>query len=167
MPLRAVSARVPSAVRPPVALGPDVVRMLRGLAVVFVTTGFCGTVTTNLITYVADEFGASRTEQGRALAAIRSDILISLVMVWIADRWGRRRTLLVTATLGITGTALCAAAPSLVGFTAMQIGARGFVTATAVIAAVLGVEEMPAPARAWPPACSCRAPRSARSGPCC
>jgi MFS family permease len=56
---------------------------------------------------------------------------------------------LATATLGICGTALCAAAPGLAGFTAMQVLARGFVTATAVIAAVLGVEEMPAAARAW------------------
>lgn len=144
-----MALRLPSAARPPVALGPETGRMLRGLAVLFLATGFCGTVTTSLITYVADEFGASRAEQGRALAAIRSDIVISLVMVWIADRVGRRRTVLVTAVLGICGTALCAAAPGLVGFTLLQIVARGFVTATAVVAAVLGVEETPAAARAW------------------
>jgi MFS family permease len=123
--------------------------MLGALAIVFVITGYCGTVTTSAITFVTEEFGSSNAQQGRALAAMRSDIIISLVVMWLADRFGRRRTVVASAAVGIVGTAICSLAPSLIGFAALQIGSRGFVTATAICAAVLGVEETPAAARAW------------------
>jgi MFS family permease len=134
---------------PPVPIEAPVRRMLAGLAVIFFATGYCGTVTTNLITFVTDEFRATNAEQGRALAIIRADALIAFTMVWIADRIGRRRTLLTCAAIGLIGTACCSLAPNLAGFTALQVVARGFVTATAVIAGVLAVEETPAAARAW------------------
>lgn len=140
---------LPTFLRPPVPLDRTAWRLVGALAVLGLTTGYQGTVTTTAITYVAKEFGASNGAQGNALAVIRADIIITLLIVRLADRHGRRRVLLGTAVIGPVLTALCALAPGLVGFAALQVVARGFVTATAILTSIVGVEELPAPVRAW------------------
>ncbi len=140
---------LPSFLRPPEALTNVQWKLLSALMVIGAATGYGGSVTGQTITYVADGFGSTDKEQARALAFIRADIIITLVIMRIADRVGRRRVLFATATLGPLITAICSVAPSLRAFAGMQFVARGFVTATAILLSVMLVEELPAASRAW------------------
>ncbi len=124
-------------------------RLVIALVVLSATTGYQGSVTTQAITFIADEFGAGKRQQGNALSVIRFDIVFTIVIMRIADQVGRRRTLMVTAVVGPLLTALCSVAPSLWMFTFMQVIGRGFVTASAILLSVLLVEELPDEARAW------------------
>jgi MFS family permease len=119
---------------------------LLGLSIV---TGYQGSIVTQAITFAVDEFGSTKAQQGQALSAIRADVFMTLVFVWMADRIGRRKVLLVCALISPVLTACTAFAPNLVAFVGIQIVARSFVTATAVLVAVVGVEQMPAPNRGW------------------
>ncbi len=117
--------------------------------VVGLVAGYQGSIVTQAISFVVDDFGSSKAQQGRALAAIRADVIITLVLVRLADRVGRRRMLLVCAVAAPLLTACTAAAPSLTVFACTQIIARAFVTATAVLVSVMGVEQMAARNRGW------------------
>lgn len=137
------------AVRPPIKLTAHVRNLLRVLALLAIGTAYQGSVPSASMTYVAKEFGNSTAEQSRALAVIRVDIVFSLLMLRLADRFGRRRLLLVTATAGPLLTACCSFAPGLVVFTILQVMGRSMVTATALLITVIVVEEVPAGARTW------------------
>jgi MFS family permease len=147
--LRAVSRAVSGALRPPVPLDARVRMVLGTLGLVVVGTAYQGSVPSASMTYVAKEFGNSTNEQSRALAIIRTDVILSLVMVRLADRFGRRRVLLFTTTFGPILTALCSLAPGLVVFTVLQVLGRGLVTASLLLITVMAVEEVPARARSW------------------
>ncbi len=139
----------PAMLRPPEPIGRLGTTLLLCLGVVAATAGFQGSLPTVVMTYAADQFGASDAEQNTALAFIRLDIFFTLLLVRTADRVGRRRMLLVCATTGPLLTAVCALSTSLPQFTVMQIVSRSFVTATALLITVMVVEEMPAGSRAW------------------
>jgi MFS family permease len=111
--------------------------------------GYQGGIVTQAISFVVDDFGSSKAAQGRALASIRVDIIITLLLVQLADRVGRRRMLFVCATVAPVLTACTAAAPNLALFATTQIIARGFVTATVVLISVMGVEQIAAANRGW------------------
>lgn len=113
------------------------------------TAGYQGSLPTVVMTYVADDFGASDRQQTTALAVIRLDIIFTLFLVRAADRYGRRRLLLICATIGPLLTSLCARTNSLATFAAVQVASRAFVTAVAILVTVIVVEEMPARSRAW------------------
>jgi AAHS family benzoate transporter-like MFS transporter len=133
----------------PAALDARARNVLAMLAVVAAGTGFQGSIPSASLTYAAREWGNSTAQQTQALAAIRTDIVIAVFLTRLADRVGRRRMLLVTATASPLLTALCALAPSLSVFAALQIVSRSFVTCTGILIAVIVVEEVPATARAW------------------
>jgi MFS family permease len=134
---------------PPDRLDAQASTSLATLASLSYVVGYLATLLTQTITYSAHEFGASRGAQGNALAAVRLDVVLSLVLVGLADRRGRRRILLLSCSLGAAATALGAVAPSLVGLAATQVLARGFVTAAGVVIAIVAAEEMPAGSRAY------------------
>lgn len=117
--------------------------------VVGLVAGYQGSIVTQSISFVVDDFGSTKAEQGRALASIRTDIFITLIIVRLADRFGRRTMLLVCAVTAPVLTACTALAPSLTVFAGTQIIARAFVTATAVLVSVMGVEQMAAVNRGW------------------
>lgn len=119
---------------------------LCGLSVVI---GYLGTVLTQTITFAAEEFGAGKGAQGVALAAVRADVVVALVLVALADKRGRRRILLVAAMAGSVLTATGAFAPSLWFLAASQVASRGFVTAAAIVLTVAAAEEMPKGSRAY------------------
>ena len=138
-----------SMLRPPEQIGRLGTTLLLCLGVIAVTAGFQGSLPTVVMTYAADQFGATDAQQNTALALIRLDIFFTLALVRAADRLGRRRMLLVCASVGPTLTALCALSTSLTMFTVLQIVSRSFVTGTALLITVMVVEEMPAGSRAW------------------
>ncbi len=141
------------ALRPPDRIGARGVRTLLSLVVIAATAGYQGSLPTVVMTYVADDFGASDRQQTTALAVIRLDIVLTLVLVRAADRYGRRRVLLTCAAVGPVLTSLCGRTNSLASFTAMQILSRAFVTTVAILVTVIVVEEMPARSRAWAGGC--------------
>lgn len=134
---------------PPERIDPVAARALGTLCAISVVTGYLGTILSQTITYVAEDFGAGKGAQGVALAFVRADVVITVVLVAAADRKGRRSAALLAATLGCGLTALGALATSLPLLTASQVVARGFVTTTAVLLGIISAEEMPAGSRAY------------------
>ena len=149
LPAVRVPAPIAGWIAPPVALARGHVRLIIGLAIVAAATGYQGSVSSAALTYAAREWGTSPTVQSRALAIMRGDILLALVFVRAADRFGRRRVLLAAAVAGPMLTALCGLSPGIAAFTALQVLARSCVTSAAILIGVLGVESLPAGARAW------------------
>jgi MFS family permease len=124
--------------------------VLGTLCLASVVTGYLGTSMTQAITYAADQFDLhGNRPQTVALAAARLAVVLAVALVWLADRHGRRRLLLLTTAAGCVASATTALAPNIVGFTAAQIVTRGFSTAIGVLVLVIAAEEMPAGARAF------------------
>ena len=134
---------------PPDRLDPRSAGTLAALCALSVVVGYLGTVLTQTITFAADEFGAGKGAQGVALAAVRADVVVALVLVAMADKRGRRRVLLVSSTVGCVLTATGALAPSLWFLAGSQVATRGFVTAAAIVLTVAVAEEMPKGSRAY------------------
>ena len=134
---------------PPDRLDPRAAQMLAALCALSVVVGYLGTVLTQTITFAADEFGAGKGAQGVALAAVRGDVVVALVLVAMADRRGRRRVLLLSSSVGCVLTATGALAPSLALLAASQVVTRGFVTAAVIVLTVAAAEEMPKGSRAY------------------
>src|SRR6202020_3158839 len=65
----------------------------------------------NLGATLADQAGLSGTDLGIGLAIMRLASLGALPITGLADRFGRRRVLLVAAGLGLAMTAAAAASP--------------------------------------------------------
>ena len=154
LPLRAELGRIAPIEKPPWWGPPDVLDTNAWTAICALLTlatalGYLGTLLTQTVTYSAKEFHASTTAEGVALAVVRADIVISLGLVALADRHGRRLIALASAAMGCVLTALGALAPSLAWLAASQILARGFVTASTIASGVLIAEIMPKGARAW------------------
>jgi MFS family permease len=131
---------------PPDAHAATALGSLCTLAVVF---SYIGTLLSQTITFAADEFSASKTQQGATLAAVRIGILGALALTALADRKGRRRVLLWCATGGCVIAALSSLAPDLVTLGVAQTGVRGLATAGGVLVVVVAAEEMPAGSRAF------------------
>jgi MFS family permease len=134
---------------PPSRMDVRATTTLDSLAGVSFVLGYLGTVLTQTMTFAAAEFGVAKGGQGVALAVVRADVVLSLALVAMADRRGRRRLLLASATVGTVLTTFSALAPSIQGLVGTQVVARGFVTAAVVLVGIVAVEEMPAGSRAY------------------
>jgi MFS family permease len=130
----------------PDAHGATSLGSLCALAVVF---GYIGTLLTQTITFAADEFSASKTDQGVTLAAVRIGVLGALALSALADRRGRRRVLLACAAAGCVVAALSGLAPDLVWLGVGQTFVRGLATAGGVLVVIVAAEEMPSGSRAF------------------
>jgi MFS family permease len=90
---------------------------------------------------IADKVGLSGTSLGVGLAIIRLASLGSLPLVGIADRFGRRRVILVVTILGLGLTVVAAASPGYWWFVAIFAFGRPLLSATNALAEVMGAEE--------------------------
>jgi MFS family permease len=124
-------------------------RVLALLCTIAIIGGYLGTLITQTITFVADEFDADRTAQGAALAVTRVGVLVAVALGAIADRRGRRRLLGVAGIAGCVLAATGALAPNLFWLTASQTVARGFAGALLLLVGIVSAEEMPRNSRAW------------------
>ena len=134
---------------PPERVDDRTAAVLASLCALSLVVGYLGTLLTQTITFAAEEFGAGRGAQGVALAVVRADVVISVAVMALADRRGRRPVTLLAATLGCALTATAALAPALAFLAASQVVARGFVTATVVLLTIIAAEEVPAGSRAY------------------
>ncbi len=133
----------------PERLDPQAATVLGLLCSIAIVAGYLGTLITQTLTFAADEFEASSTAQGATLAAVRVGVLIGLVLAALADRYGRRRLLLASATAGCLFTVTGALAPNLIWLGASQTVARGFSGALLLLIGIVSAEEMPAGSRAY------------------
>jgi predicted MFS family arabinose efflux permease len=134
---------------PPDRLDEHASTALARLGLLAFVLGYCGTLITQTMTYVAAEFHTTHTGQGYSLAAVRFDVLIAMPLALLADRRGRRILVIGGTIAACALTTLGAIAPNLVWLTAAQILARGAANAAVVTLGVMVAEEMPAGARAW------------------
>ena len=134
---------------PPDALDARAATVLSLLCVFAAIGGYLGTIITQTLTYAAGEFGSSTAQQGTLLAAVRVGVLLSLLVVTIADRRGRRRVLVMSAIGACALTALGALAPGLVWLGAAQTASRALSTVIALLVVIIAAEEMPAGSRAF------------------
>jgi MFS family permease len=134
---------------PPDRLDERQATVLALLCLFVMISGYLGTVITQTITFAADEFDASRGDQGTVLAGVRVGVLVSLVVASIADRRGRRLLLVFSAFGACLLTATGALVPNLAWLGVSQTGARALSTALAVLITIVAAEEMPRSSRAY------------------
>jgi len=134
---------------PPVLVDARAATVLSLLCLVGLVAGYLGTLISQTLTYAADQFGAGTGPQGTLLASVRVGVLLSLVVVSFADRWGRRSVLIASLIGSCLFTAVGALAPGMVFLGVAQTLARALSTVVALLVAIMAVEEMPAGARAF------------------
>ena len=134
---------------PPGRLDAGASAMLGTLAGVAIMFGYLNTLFTQTIAFAGEEFGAGNSAQGLAGSVVRFGGLISLGLLALADRRGRRVVLLASVAGGCVLAATGALSPSLPWLAASQVLARGCAVAVLVVASIVTVEEMPAGSRAW------------------
>ncbi len=110
---------------------------------------YLGTLLSQTISFVADDFGADRGTQGLVTGMTRIGALLSLLIVYLADRVGRRR-MLVSAGLGAAVFAVIAAASTNIWFFgSAELVSRGLTTGLGLLIGIFAAEEAPAGSRAW------------------
>jgi MFS family permease len=90
---------------------------------------------------VAAEVGMAGTTLGIGLAIIRLASVGSLPAAGVADRFGRRRVLIVASSLGLLLTVTSAASPTWWWFVAIFALGRPLLTGTNAVAGVIAAEE--------------------------
>lgn len=111
--------------------------------------GFCGSLFSQLVDYIARSFDASNADLGVVSSITRLGTFASIAGSVMADRRGRRRILLTsTAALSLV-TLITAFSPGLGTFGALQVLSRGFVNLSAVVAFVALIEEASEGSRAY------------------
>lgn len=124
-------------------------RLVSAICVISVLAGYMGVIIGQTITFAAEDFGNGDGAQANTLAAVRVGVLLSLLFLRRADRFGRRPLLLNFATAAIVFTALGSLAPNLITLGASQTIARGLTTGLFTLLILAGTEEVPAAARAF------------------
>ena len=84
---------------------------------------------------------------GVALAIARAGVLVSLVAIALADRWGRRRLILVGLVGACAANLLTSLAPTFEVFTGAQLLNRALVNTVLIVAGIAAVEDAPEGAR--------------------
>jgi MFS family permease len=98
---------------------------------------------------IKNTFGATDTSFSIALAVTRIGALIALLGIMLADRRGRRRSILIGVAGSAVACGVSAFSPNLGFLTAAQVFQRAFLITTATVATVAVVEEAPEGARAY------------------
>ncbi|HEX5587429.1 MAG TPA: MFS transporter, partial [Acidimicrobiia bacterium] len=134
---------------PPVQFSATQASRLAALSATAIVVNFCGALLTQNGDAVTRTFDKNDAALGAALAIVRAGVLVSLVVAALADRWGRRRLLLVSIVGACAANLVTGLAPSFEVFTGAQLLTRAFVNAALVVAGIAVVEEAPEGARAF------------------
>ena len=90
---------------------------------------------------LAEQAGLSGTTLGIGLAVLRLASLGALALTSLADRFGRRTTLLATCLLGLSLTVVAAGSPSYWWFVAIFAAGRPLLSSTTALASVSAAEQ--------------------------
>lgn len=134
---------------PPEPLDARASAAIASLAALSLVLGYLNTLFTQTIAFAGEEFGAGDSAQGVAGSFVRLGGLLALVIVALADRRGRRTTLLTASFAGCLLAVTGALAPSLPWLTGSQTVARGCATALLLLVGIVAAEEVPARCRAY------------------
>ena len=134
---------------PPDRLNERSAKVLGILACVQVIDGYLGSVITQTITFAADEFDHSSSAQGITLAVVRVGVLLSLGVLVVADKKGRRNILLLTLILSVISTAAGSLSSGFWFLGSTQLIARGLTTGMGILIGVIAAEELPKGSRAY------------------
>ncbi|MFV0309181.1 MAG: MFS transporter [Desertimonas sp.] len=134
---------------PPDRLDPRQLRVLGLLAAASMSSAFINTLFTQTVNFAADDFGVGDSGVGVAGAIVRAGIILVIPLALLADRWGRRRIITITAVAAPAITALGAVAPSFPLLVATQTIGRPLGLAMDFLIAVVATEEMPRNSRAY------------------
>ncbi len=110
---------------------------------------YLGTLLSQTITFVADDFGADRGTQGLVTGMTRIGALLSLLIVYFADRLGRRRMLVISGLGAASFAVLAAASTNIWFFGSAELVSRGLTTGLGLLIGIFAAEEAPAGSRAW------------------
>ncbi|MSX92603.1 MAG: MFS transporter, partial [Actinobacteria bacterium] len=119
------------------------------LAAAAMSAAFANTLFTQTSTFAADGFHASDRMLGASGAIVRVGVVIALPFAYLADRMGRRRTIVLLAWLTPLFCALGALSPSFWVLTGSQTIARPLGLALSMLATVAAAEDMPRNSRAY------------------
>lgn len=100
-----------------------------------------------VLTDLARDMTLSETEKGAMYAVISAGTVVALLLVRLADTWGRRRVLSITIAGYTLFTFLTGLAPEAYSFTIAQFLARVFLIGEWAISMVYAAEEYPASRR--------------------
>ena len=134
---------------PPVPFTPEQAGRLAALAAVALIANFSGALLSQNGDAVTSSFDRSDQALGFALAVARAGVLVSLVAIALADRWGRRRLILVGLLGACAANLLTALAPTYEVFTGAQLLNRALVNTVLIVAGIAAVEDAPEGARAF------------------
>ncbi len=134
---------------PPVAFTPEQAGRLAALAAVALVANFSGALLSQNGDAVTSAFDQTDQALGVALAIARAGVLVSLVAIALADRWGRRRLILVGLIGACAANLLTALAPNFEVFTGAQLLNRALVNTVLIVAGIAAVEDAPEGARAF------------------
>jgi len=118
---------------------------LLGAATLF--EGYDRFIVSLALPYIGKDLGASEGELGYALSLIRVGALLSIFLGRIADRYGRRRLLIVSVLAYTLATAATGLSRGMATFIVFQLVATIFLVAELALAQVVIAEEFPAEAR--------------------
>ena len=124
----------------------EMLGLLCGLAFV---VGYAVSVTTQTMTFAVDEFAVSDAAQGNALASVRIGVLMSLGLLAVADRRGRRAVLLGAVAASCVAAAIGAIAPDIYLLAGSQTITRGLATTASILLGVVAAEEVGPRSRAY------------------
>lgn len=142
-------ARIRRLVVPAEALSAHHRRILILMALASMSSAYVNTLFTQTVAYAADEFDIGRSGQGIGAAIVRWGIVLSLPLVALADRRGRRPLIMFTAWAAPIISAFGAFAPSFEFLVATQTVGRPLGLTLDILIAVVAIEEMPKNARAY------------------
>ncbi len=124
-------------------------RVVAVMCMFHVVGGLLFSFLTNVLTFIAADLGdGTAGEQSLVLAVARLGVVLTIIVMAMADRFGRRRVAIYSASAAVGLTLACGLSPDLAVLTALQTLARGLTIAAILAADTLSVEELPAGSRA-------------------
>jgi AAHS family 4-hydroxybenzoate transporter-like MFS transporter len=134
---------------PPVPFTAEQAGRLAALAAVALVANFSGALLSQNGDAVTSAFDRSDEALGVALAVARAGVLVSLVAIALADRWGRRKLILLGLLGACAANLLTALSPTYEVFTGAQLLNRALVNTVLIVAGIAAVEDAPEGARAF------------------
>ena len=139
----------PIVLLPPVAFNEEQAVLLATASAAVAVVSFAGALFGQLSSPIRDSFHLSDASLTIALALTRIGALIALIPTALADRRGRRTSIMLGVLGSAFACAISAIAPGIAFFTVAQALQRGLLITTATVAAIAVVEESPEGARAY------------------